>query len=82
MANKINVLLHSNNIQHSGKHEGYHYDELRLYETSGKRIYFTAIKNGMKMITVIKNMQFIDGKVLVSFGKKKYVIGTYEEVSA
>lgn len=82
MANKINVLLHSNNIQHTGKHEGYHYDELRLNETSGKRIYFTAIKNGMKMITVIKNIQFIDGKVLVSFGKKKYVIGTYEEVSA
>ncbi len=82
MANKINVLLHTNNIQHNGMHEGYSYNELRLNETSGKRIYFTAIKNGMKMITVIKNMQFIDGKVLVSFGKKKYVIGTYEEVSA
>lgn len=81
MANKINVLLHTNNIQHNGKHEGYSYNELSLNETSGKRLYFSAIKNGMKMITLIKNMQFMDGKVYVSFEKVKYEIGSYEEVS-
>ncbi|UUV25891.1 MULTISPECIES: hypothetical protein [Lysinibacillus] len=81
MANKINVLLHTNNIQHNGKYEEYSYNELRLNETSGKRLYFSAIKNGMKMITIIKNMQFMDGKVYVSFGKVKYEIGSYEEVS-
>ena len=82
MTTKINVLLHTQNIQHAGKHEGYSYNELKLNNTSGKRLYFTAIKNGMRMVTLIKNMILDEGKVFVSFGKKKYEIGTYEEVSS
>lgn len=82
MTIKINVTLHTQNIQHTGKHEGYSYNELKLNETSGKRLYFTAINNGMRMVTLIKNMVFKEGKVFVTFGKTKYEIGTYEEVTS
>lgn len=78
----ITVTIHTNTIQHQGEHDNYTYDELRLKESSGKRLYFMAIKNGIRMVTVPKVMQLKDNKVYISFGKVKYEIGTYEEETA
>ena len=75
---KIFVTMLKNNIQHIGEHEGYTYDELILEETSGKRLYFAAIKNGEYMTTLIKVMKMQDGKIFITFEEIKHEIGTYE----
>ncbi|MCM3109992.1 hypothetical protein [Lederbergia lenta] len=79
---KTIVKIHTNNLKHNGKHEGYSYNELQLRESSGRRLYFTAINKGIRMITVVKMMKLAEGRVFVTFGKVKYEIGTYEEVAA
>jgi hypothetical protein len=66
----------------SGTYEGYKYNQLKIKESKGKRLYLTAIKDGMRMITLTKVMKFEEGKVLLSFGKNKIEIGTYEEAVA
>ncbi|WP_017696854.1 hypothetical protein [Bacillus subtilis] len=82
MKTKIMVMIHTNTLEHNGVYEGYKYNELKLKETSGKRLYYTAIKNGLGMITVPKIMKLQEGKVFVSFGKTQYEIGSYKEVTA
>ncbi|MCC9021795.1 hypothetical protein [Bacillus nakamurai] len=82
MKTKVMVMIHTNTLEHNGVYEGFKYNELKLKETKGKRLYYTAIKNGLRMITVPKLMKLEEGKVFVSFGKIKYEIGSYEEVTA
>jgi hypothetical protein len=78
----IKLNIHTWIIKQSGKQDQYTYDSLRIKESKGKRLYMTAIKNGIPMVTVIKTMKFEDGKIYISFGKVKHEIGTYEEVAA
>jgi hypothetical protein len=78
----IKLNIHTWTIEQSGKKEQYSYDSLTIKESKGKRLYMTAIKNGMRMTTVIKTMKFEEGKIYVSFGKVKHEIGTYEEIAA
>ncbi|GLI82351.1 hypothetical protein ANABIO32_00370 [Rossellomorea marisflavi] len=78
----IKLDIHTWTIDHSGTHEGYKYDQLKINNSSGKRLYLTAINKGMRMVTVSKLMKFEEGKVLLSFGKNKIEIGTYQEVLA
>jgi hypothetical protein len=78
----IKLNIHTWTIEQSGKQDQYTYDSLRIKESKGKRLYMTAIKNGIRMTTVIKTMKFEDGKIIISFGKVKHEIGTYEEVAA
>jgi hypothetical protein len=80
MAIKLNI--HTWTIEQSGKQDQYVYDSLKIKESKGKRLYMTAIKDGMRMTTVIKTMKFEEGKIYISFGKVKHEIGTYEEVAA
>ncbi|PAD70687.1 hypothetical protein CHH83_02465 [Bacillus sp. 7586-K] len=79
---KIILNIHTWEIKQSGKKDQYVYDSLRIKESKGKRLYLTAIKNGIRMVEVIKTMKFEEGKIIVSFGKVKHEIGTYEEVAA
>ena len=78
----INININSWIIEHTGTHEGYAYDKLQIKESSGHRLYLTTIKNGMRMNTMIKIMKLEEGKVYLSFNKKKIEIGTYKEVAA
>lgn len=78
----IKLNIHTWTIEQSGKQDQYSYDSLQIRESSGKRLYMTAIKNGIRMTTVIKTMKFEEGKIIISFGRVKHVIGTYEEVAA
>lgn len=78
----IKLNIHTWEIKQKGKQDQYEYDSLIIKESKGKRLYLTAIKNGMRMTTVIKTMKFDNGKIYLSFGKVKHEIGTYEEVSA
>lgn len=78
----IKLNIHTWIIEHSGKQDQYEYDTLQIRESKGKRLYLTAIKNGIRMTGVIKTMKFEEGKIILSFGKKKIEIGTYEEVAA
>ncbi|MCY7679871.1 MULTISPECIES: hypothetical protein [Bacillus] len=76
----INVTIHTSVLNHSGVCEGYKYNKLKLKETGGRRLYFAAINNGIRMTTLRKLMKLENGQVFVSFGNKKYEIGSYEEV--
>jgi hypothetical protein len=78
----IKLNIHTWTIEQSGKQDQYSYDSLNIKESKGKRLYLTAIKNGMRMTTVIKTMKLEEGKIIISFGKVKHEIGTYEEVAA
>lgn len=78
----IILNIHTWLINQSGKQDQWSYDSLQVSRTQGKRIYLTAIKNGVRMTSVIKTMKFEDGKIILSFGKVAHEIGTYEEVSA
>jgi hypothetical protein len=78
----IILNIHTWTINQSGKQDQWSYDSLKIRESSGKRLYLTAIKDGIRMTTVIKTMNFQDGKIYISFGKVKHEIGTYEEVAA
>jgi hypothetical protein len=78
----IKLDIHTWIIEKPGKQDQYTYDTLKIKESKGKRLYMTAIKNGMKMVTVMKTMKFEDGKIFVSFGKNdKMEIGTYTEIN-
>lgn len=80
---KVNVHIYSSRIEQSGKtSSGYEYDSLRINYTSGHRVYCSGMKNEIPMQEVIKVMQLNEGKVYLSFGKKKIEIGTYEEVTS
>lgn len=82
MQTKINVHIHSSEIKQNGKtRDGYSYDTLRIKHTSGRRVYYTWMKNEIPMQEVVKVMQLNEGKVYLSFGKKKIEIGTYEKVA-
>ena len=80
MAIKLNIQTWT--INQSGKQDQYTYDTLKIKESKGKRLYLTAIKDGMRMTTVIKTMKFEEGKIYISFGKAKHEIGSYEEVAS
>lgn len=79
---KIKLNIHTWIIEHNGKQDQYEYDTLKIKESKGKRLYLSAIKNGMRMTTVTKIMKFENGKVYITFGKDKIEIGTYEEIPA
>jgi len=60
------------------------YTSLKIKRTGNGRVYFMALNKhlGGKVGMVNKQMQFVDGKVLISFGKNdKMEIGTYKEAS-
>jgi hypothetical protein len=78
----IKLNIHTWTIEQSGKQDQYMYDSLKIKESKGKRLYLTAIKEGMRMTTVMKTMKFEEGKIFISFGKVTHEIGTYEEVVA
>ncbi len=78
----IKLNIHTWTINQSGKQDQWEYDTLFIRESKGKRLYLTAIKNGINMTTVIKTMKLEEGKIILSFGKNKIEIGTYEEVAA
>ncbi|WP_176474152.1 hypothetical protein [Niallia circulans] len=74
----IQVTLNANEFKHSGKHNDREYTSLRVDRTSNGRVYFTTINNGIRLSTMAKQMQLIDGQVIISFGKEdKLIIGTY-----
>ncbi len=85
----IKVELHGNEFEREGKlkNETFYngeYTSLKITKTGNGRVYFMALNKhlGGKVGMVNKQMQFVDGKVLISFGKNdKLEIGTYEEVS-
>lgn len=77
----IKLDIHTWEFNQTGEHNGYTYDQLRINESKGRKLYLTAIKNGMRMVTVSKIMKFEDGKIFISFGKNKIEIGTYKEVA-
>jgi hypothetical protein len=79
---KIKLDIHTWSIDQSGTHEGYEYNQLKIKESKGKRLYLTAIKDGMRMVTLSKVMKFEEGRVYLSFGKNKVEIGTYTEVAS
>ncbi|PGT90003.1 hypothetical protein [Bacillus thuringiensis] len=77
----IQITLDAKEFAHKGLHNGRKYDQLRVKSASNGRIYFSTVKEGMRMSTMAKQMQLEEGKVYVSFGKAgKLVIGTYKEV--
>lgn len=79
MGKKITPTIQTWEFKQQGKTiEGYEYDTLKIKSSSGKRLYLTGIKNGIKMAEVIKTMKFEDGKIVLSFGKNEIEIGTYE----
>lgn len=79
----IQVTLNSNEFNHSGVHNDREYTSLRVNRTSNGRVYFTTIKNGIRLSTMAKQMQLVDGQVIISFGKKdKLIIGTYVDTEA
>lgn len=78
---KIKLDIHTWTLKQEGSTMGYKYDELRIKESSGQRLYLTAMRDGMRIITVSKMMKFEDGRVYLSFKGKKVEIGTYEEVA-
>lgn len=78
---KIKLNIHTWEIKHYGQQDQYKYDLLKVKESKGKRLYLTAVKDGMQMTTVIKIMKFEKGKIYLSFGKNKVEIGTYKEVA-
>jgi len=58
-----------------------HCEGFRVQYTSGKRVYITAISEGMNFTTLQKNMRFEDnGNVELSFGKDSVKIGEYATV--
>lgn len=78
----INVTLTNQEFKHEGTHNNRSYDSLRVKSISNGRIYFTIIKDQMKLSTMAKQMKLEDGNVYVSFGKEgKLFIGTYSDDS-
>ena len=55
-------------------------DSFRINYTSGKRVYITPIKDGMKITEIAKNMIFDNGLINLKQGKQIITIGTYEEI--
>ncbi len=79
----IQVTLNANEFNHSGVHNDREYTSLRVDRTSNGRVYFTTINNGIRLSTMAKQMQLVDGVVIISFGKKdKLIIGTYVDTEA
>lgn len=77
---RVELDIHTTIFKQEGKTEsGYAYDTIKLVRYSGHRMYCTGIKNGIPMQEVRKTMQLEDGKIYLSFGKKKIEIGTYSE---
>ena len=54
-------------------------DGIKFKYNKGKRLYFTGIKNGIRMCEVIKTMQFNEEnkEIYIKFGKQSIVIGSY-----
>lgn len=83
--NKITVNLINGVIEHSGSYKDdwggkREFDSFKIKEVINSRVYITVIKDSIKRATIIKQMKFVDGNILISFGKSKVKIGTYEEV--
>ncbi|MEK4907363.1 hypothetical protein [Niallia sp. FSL M8-0099] len=79
----IQVTLNANEFNHSGVHNDREYTSLRVDRTSNGRVYFTTIKNGIRLSTMAKQMKLVNGEVIISFGKNdKLIIGTYVDTEA
>lgn len=84
------VELYTNEFKRSGKLKDVtflngEYTSLQIKRFGNGRVYFMAWNNSIngKVGTLAKQMQFIDGKVIISFGKNdKLEIGEYKEVTA
>jgi hypothetical protein len=55
------------------------FDHIKVKTFSSSRVYIAAIKDGLKLMEIGKQMNFKEGNVYITFGKKKINIGTYEE---
>ncbi|MCF8568008.1 hypothetical protein LLE49_25110 [Alicyclobacillus tolerans] len=53
-------------------------DGFKVDYSRGKRVYLVTIKDGIRLSTIAKTMQFANGNVLVKFGSKPVKIGTYQ----
>ena len=70
-------FTHTNDFGQKREYEG-----IEIQNSSQSRIYFNAIKNGIRYTTISKKMQFDDNRnVFVKFGKNKIVIGSYKEIA-
>jgi hypothetical protein len=78
----IKVNLNSEQFKYDGTHNGKDYDSLKIYKFGNGRVYFMALSESIKgkVGTFAKQMQFVNGQIFISFGKKgKLNIGTYVE---
>ena len=83
----IQVNLYANEFERVGTFKdaymGMNYDSLKIIRFGNGRVYFMAMNSQIngKVGMLNKQMQFVDGKVVLSFGKNdKMEIGTYSEV--
>lgn len=76
---KKKAKIHAYQLKRNGTYDGYKYDALHISRIMNGRIYFACYRDGMRLCTMAKQMQFSeDGKILISFGKAdKIEIGTY-----
>jgi hypothetical protein len=86
----IQVTLHDNEFIKEGKikdcsfYNG-EYNSLKIIRFGNGRVYFMALNKalGGKVGTFAKQMQLVDGNVIISFGKNdKLIIGTYVDTEA
>jgi hypothetical protein len=80
----IQVNIFANEFERVGTFKdafmGMNYDSLKIIRFGNGRVYFMAMNSQIngKVGCFAKQMQFVDGQVIISFGKKdKMVIGTY-----
>ena len=79
----ITLDLNLENIAHNYEMEsdfGYkrNCEAFRVQYTRGKRVYLTAISNGLNASTFYKTMKFEDnGDVTIGLGKERIKIGEY-----
>lgn len=74
--------LNQNQIFTNGKYSdnwgnSREFDSFLVKNTKNKTMYITVLKNQMKMSTIAKRMNFDNGNVSISFGKKKIIVGKY-----
>lgn len=73
----IKVELMSSYFPIEFKHEGRTFDSIRIKSSKNQTLEIAVIKNNIPYCTIQKRMKLIEGKVLLSFGKKKLEIGSY-----
>lgn len=78
----IQITLNANQFNYSGKHNGREYTSLQVKHTSKGRIYFSIVRDGIRLSEMAKQIKLEDGNAIVTFGKNdKLIIGTYKDSS-